>query len=96
MSEKNLKPAILVLLIFSKGAKSRKKILGELHISPKNCNQLAQLTGLGWWTVKKHLIQLHKENLISESPFGNSKYFVLTCTGLDVIESIERNVKVSN
>jgi hypothetical protein len=96
MPDKSLRPTILVLLVFSKGAKSRKKIMVELRTSPKNCNQLSEITGLAWWTIKKHLIQLQKENLISELSFGNSKYFTLTCTGLDAIACIQGKIKESN
>lgn len=78
--------AVLVLLTISRGARSRKKILHSLLLGPKNCNQLAKETGLDWWTVKKHLLTLMKENLIKSSPFGNSTFYRLSPLGEDAIK----------
>ncbi len=61
-------PSVVVLLTLSRGAESRKKILSELCLGPKNCHQLSKKTGLDWWTVKKHLLNLMKENLVKSSP----------------------------
>ena len=70
--------AVLILLTLSRGAESRKKILIALLPGPKNCNQLSRETGLDWWTVKKHLLSLMKENLIKSSTFGSAKFYELS------------------
>ena len=83
--------AVLVLLTFSRGAESRKKILIALLSGPKNCNQISQAVGLDWYTVKKHLPCLSKENLIKSSDFGKSKFYRLTPKGEEVIRAILSN-----
>ena len=80
--------AVLVLLTLSRGANSRKKILHELLSGPKNCNQLSKTTGLDWRTVKKHLLNLMKDNLVKSSPFGNAKFYKLTLLGEEVINAL--------
>jgi len=81
--------AVLVLLSLSRGAESRKKILSALLPGPKNCNQLSRETGLDWWTVKKHLLSLMKENLIKSSAFGSAKFYELSHIGDEVIRALQ-------
>jgi len=81
--------AVLVLLSLSRGAESRKKILSALLPGPKNCNQLSRETGLDWWTVKKHLLSLMKENLIKSSPFGSAKFYELSRAGAEIIRALQ-------
>lgn len=70
-----------LLLVFSRGAKSRMSILATLRDEPKNCNQIANETGLGWWTVQKHLMCLHGENFVLWVNFGKIKFYDLTAEG---------------
>jgi predicted transcriptional regulator len=81
--------SVLVLFTLSRGAESRKKILLELLSGPKNCNQLSKATRLDWWTVKKHLINLMKENLVKNSPFGNTKFYRLSPLGEEITRALQ-------
>ncbi len=81
--------AVLILLTLSRGAESRKKILIALLPGPKNCNQLSRETGLDWWTVKKHLLSLMKENLIKSSTFGSAKFYELSHVGDEIIRALQ-------
>ena len=81
--------AVIILLSLSRGAGSRKKILVVLLSGPKNCSQIAREVGLDWWTVKKHLLSLMKENLIKSSAFGNSKFYKLSSLGEEVIRALQ-------
>ena len=80
---------VFVLLLFSRGAESRKKILNTLLYSSKNCSQIAKEVGLDWWTVQRHLRLLLKDRIIESSEFGNySKYYRLTQKGKEAIKII--------
>lgn len=80
---------ILILLVLSRGAESRKKILKALLHSSKNCSQIAREVGLDWWTVQKHLCRLMKKNIVNSSDFGNSKFYRLTPKGEEVIRALQ-------
>ena len=81
--------AVLVLLVLSRGAESRKRILILLLSGPKNCSQIARDVSLDWWTVQKHLRSLMKENIIKSSAFGNSKFYKLSSMGEEAIRSLQ-------
>jgi predicted transcriptional regulator len=70
-----------LLLMFSRGAKSRISILETLCRKPKNCNQIAKETGLDWWTVQKHLQRLLSEKLVKSVGFGQIKFYDMTLKG---------------
>jgi predicted transcriptional regulator len=71
-----------LLLLFSRGAKSRLCILNTLVNKPKNCNQIAKEIGLGWWTVQKHLKRMETEKFVMCEDFGQMKFYSLTSRGV--------------
>lgn len=75
-----------LLLLFSRGAKSRMNILVTLSGAPKNCNQIANKTGLGWWTVQKHLTCLQRENFVICVIFGRIKFYNQTTQGQEALK----------
>ncbi len=77
--------AVLVLLTFSRGAESRRKILASLLSNPKNCNQLSMETGLDWWAVQRHLQRLLGEKLVKSLDFGRIKIYDITTKGEDAL-----------
>lgn len=88
--------AILVLLTLSRGAESRKRILIALLSNPKNCNQLTKELGLDWWTVRKHIQFLLKENMVIGLDFGRIKYYKLTAKGEELIREIQKKANNSS
>jgi len=76
---------IELLLLFSKGAKSRLNILSTLRQRPKNCNEIAKELDFGWWTVQKHLKRMQRENLVKCEDFGRIKFYVLTTKGEEAL-----------
>jgi predicted transcriptional regulator len=95
-SKNSCENEILILLLFSRGAESRKKILKVLRYSSKNCSQIAREVELDWWTVQRHLRRLLKEHIVENSAFGNSKYYRLTQKGKDAIKIISQENKKKN
>jgi predicted transcriptional regulator len=93
IKKKDLKNAQL-LLTFSRGAKSRRNILQELLLRPKNCNQIANGTKLDWWTVQKHLQHLISYNLVECLNFGQIKFYSITVKGKETLISCSQNVDV--
>lgn len=79
---------IELLLTFSRGAKSRKKVLKALISRPKNCNQIRREVKLEWWTVQKHLQILMKANLIKHVDLGNIKFYKLTKNAKEMVDSL--------
>lgn len=79
---------IQLLLILSRGAKSRRNILKTLLFKPKNCNQIAEELELDWWTVQKHLQFLMSENLIKSLDFGRRKLYKLTPKGREALKTL--------
>jgi predicted transcriptional regulator len=82
---------ILILIQFSKGAESRRKILLSLLSGPKNCSEIARDVNLDWWTVQKHLRSLLKENLVKESVFGSSTFYKLSQLGQEIANTLLLN-----
>ena len=72
---------VWVLLILSRGADTRRRILKTLIRTPKNCNQMARELGSSWWTVQKHLQRLIKAGLIVSMNFGHTKFYKITQKG---------------
>ncbi len=82
--------AVLVLLTLSRGAESRKRILTALLSGPKNCHQLTKELGFDWWTVRKHIQFLLKENMLIGLDFGRIKYYKLTMKGEELIRGFKK------
>ena len=74
-------PDLSFLLRFSKGAKSRNKILNILLYGSKSCNHIATDLGLNWRTAYRHLRILEKESLVKSFDFGERKFYKLTLKG---------------
>jgi predicted transcriptional regulator len=64
-----------ILLLFSRGAESRQKILNSIILRPKNCNQIAGELNMDWWTVQKHLVILENNKIIHNNKMGKIKFF---------------------
>lgn len=71
----------IVLLKFSKGAKSRRRILQLLQLSPRNCNQIAKSLKSDWWTVQKHLKRLERAGIVRSISFGRIQFYKTTAKG---------------
>lgn len=70
-----------LLLLFSRGAKTRERILLTLKYGQKNCNQIRGELGVDWWTVQKHLKQLKAANLVEDVSLGRILYYKITEKG---------------
>ena len=79
---------IQILLMLSRGAKSRRNIMKSLLCQPKNCSQIARDVKLDWWTVQRHLQLLMKERMVKNSSFGNLKYYRLSHNGKELIRAL--------
>lgn len=80
---------LLILLLSSRGAKSRKKILKILVSGPMNCNQISKNLKLDWWTIQKHLQVLEDENLIIPITFGRRTFYKINANSNQLLELIE-------
>jgi len=78
---KDLNDQQVILLFFSKGAETRRKILETLLEGPKNCHQIAKELKLDWWTVQKHLKKLREVNLVKQVKVGSIRFYKLICEG---------------
>lgn len=83
----NPKSDLSFLLRFSKGAKSRKKILHILLHGSKSCNHVATDLGLNWRTAYRHIKILEKESLVMSFDFGERKFYKLTLEGEKVTKT---------
>ncbi len=81
--KRTLNDVINVLLIFSKGAAMRRKIIKILMCGPKNCNQIAKCLKVNWWTIQKHLQRLEKAGIIKGINVGRVQYYSLKSDILD-------------
>ena len=77
---------IIVLLLYTKGAKTRIKILKVIELKPKNCNQLSKELKLNWWTIQKHLQILLNVDIIECLEFGYFRLYRPTARGKQLIE----------
>lgn len=90
-AESELDDEINLLLNFSKGAKTRRKILESLRHCLKNCNQIAKEIKADWWTIHKHLQRLKKAGLIKSVNFGMVEFYRLTSTGEEALKFTSQN-----
>ncbi|HZY69537.1 MAG TPA: winged helix-turn-helix domain-containing protein [Thermoplasmata archaeon] len=84
------------LLAGTRGGANRLRLLGLLKARPYNANQLSELLGLDYRTVRHHLRLLVKNGLLanpSEELYG-SLYFLsaATCSRWSVVEDIQRRI----
>ena len=94
IDEKGLDKTIIVVLILSKGAKARRRILRALLPESKSCSQIARGVKLNWRTVNWHLQVLIKENLVRSISFGQRKFYELTPRGKEAAEFFKNRKKV--
>jgi len=76
--QKEIDNEVEILLCFSKGAETRKRILKSLQYRQKNCNQIAKELGLDWWSVQKHLQRLKKVNLMLSLKIGRIEFYKMS------------------
>jgi predicted transcriptional regulator len=74
-------PDLSFLLHFSKGAKTRKRILNKLLNGSTSCNNIATDLAVNWRTANRHLKILEKESLVKSFNFGERKIYKLTLKG---------------
>jgi predicted transcriptional regulator len=84
---------VQVLLVFSRGAKSRRCIMASLLFKPKNCNQIAEELGVDWWSVQKHLQRLLGEKLVERFDVGQIKFYTVSAKGEEALRSLSKNKK---
>ena len=70
-----------LLLFFSMGAKTRRRVLVALVSRLLNCNQIASELKLDWWTVAKHLGRLEQAKLIKCVNIGRIRFYKATSKG---------------
>jgi predicted transcriptional regulator len=74
-----------LLLLFSKGAETRKRILRTLLDAQKNCNQIRKELRIDWWSVQKHLRRLQNAGLVEDVSLGRILYYKMTSKGENVL-----------
>ena len=74
-------PDFSFLLHYSKGGKTRKRILKNLLNGSRSCNRIATDLGLNWRTAYRHLRILEKKRLVNRFDFGVRKFYKLTLKG---------------
>lgn len=74
-----------MLLLFSKGAKTRERILWTLQHAQKNCNQIRKELRIDWWSVQKHLTRLQNAGLVEDVSLGRILYYKITSKGENVL-----------
>jgi predicted transcriptional regulator len=79
----------LLLLNFSKGALSRKKILENILFDYKNCAQIAKNINLNWRTVDRNLRILYKSNYVKSIKFGRREFFKISRKGELILASFK-------
>lgn len=95
MAERHLRTLFWYVFIASRGGPTRMRIVKELLREPLNANQLAELLGLDYSTVRRHLDILESNGLLTaQGSRYNVVYFpsqVLE-TNLDLLEGLERDL----
>ena len=74
----NVKQVLWWLVAGSKGGVNRARIILALHRRPYNANQLTQLFGLDYKTVRHHLDVLRKHQLIRTTGEGYGTMYFLS------------------
>lgn len=75
------------LIVGTKGGVNRARILRALHERPYNANQLAEVLGLDYKTVRHHLKVLLENKVITEAGAGYGLVYFLS-------EGMEREYEV--
>jgi len=75
------------LIVGTKGGVNRAKILRALHDRPYNANQLSEVLGLDYKTVRHHLKVLLENKVITETGVGYGMVYYLS-------EGMEREYEV--
>jgi predicted transcriptional regulator len=78
-----------ILLLLSRGAKTRLKIIRTLFSCPRNCHQIASELKTSWWTIYKHLQHLEKAGLIRNISLGHIRFYALTSKGKSIFTKID-------
>jgi DNA-binding transcriptional ArsR family regulator len=68
------------LLAGTRGGLSRAKIIKALNEAPQNANQLANLLGMDYRTIRHHLEVLEKNRIITSAGDGYGKTYFLSPT----------------
>jgi DNA-binding transcriptional ArsR family regulator len=66
------------LIAGTRGGTSRAKIIQALNETPQNANQLANLLGMDYRTIRHHLQVLEKNRLITSAGEGYGKTYFLS------------------
>jgi len=66
------------LIAGTKGGPTRAKIIGTLKETPQNANQLANLLGMDYRTIRHHLEVLEKNRIITSAGEGYGKTYFLS------------------
>lgn len=76
-SARPLKYLLGWLIAGTKGGPTRAKIIGTLKETPQNANQLANLLGMDYRTIRHHLGVLEKNRIITSAGDGyGTTYFL--------------------
>jgi predicted transcriptional regulator len=67
-----MKRLLWYLIAGTRGGSSRAQIINLLHEQPYNANQLTEMTGMDYKTVRHHLKVLEENDVIA--PFKKKKY----------------------
>lgn len=77
LSERQLKYLLGWLIAGTRGGPTRARIIAALKDSPQNANQLANLLGMDYRTIRHHLDVLEKNRLITTVGEGyGTTYFL--------------------
>jgi DNA-binding Lrp family transcriptional regulator len=70
---------------------SGRLILNRLEITttPQSYLDVAEATGVSYWTVREILKDLAKQGLVHETKLGSSPYFSLSCPAGNTIATLE-------
>ena len=77
-SARPLKYLLGWLIAGPKGGATRAKIIGTLKETPQNANQLANLLGMDYRTIRHHLEVLEKNRIITSAGDGYGKTYFLS------------------
>jgi len=66
------------LIVGTRGGPSRARIIQTLNETPQNANQLANLLGMDYRTIRHHLQVLEKNRIITSAGEGYGKTYFLS------------------